>query len=48
MAIHFFYQGNRNFENCIQTAIRFFTIKDKILKTAPKHPFDFLQRNTES
>ena len=48
MAIHFFYQGNRNFENCIQTAIRFFTIKDKILKTAPQQPFDFLQRNTES
>ena len=42
-----FYSEMQNFENCAQTSIRFFTMKHKILKTATKRPFMFLQRNTE-
>ena len=38
-----FYSEMQNFENCTHPAIRFFTMKHKILKTATKRPFMFLQ-----
>ena len=42
-----FLQENTKFYSCTQTAIRFFTAKHKILQTATKRPFMFLQRNIE-
>ena len=39
-----FYSEMQNFGNCIQTAIRFFTTKQKILNTATNWLFMFLQR----
>ena len=42
-----FFNKMENFENSTQTAIRLFTMKHKILKTATKRPFIFLQENIE-
>ena len=40
-----FLQQNINSQSCIQTVIRFFTEKYKILKTVPKRAFVSSQRN---
>ena len=42
----FLYNTNKKFRKLYPTAIRFFTTKQKILKTVSKRPSFFLQRNT--